>query len=349
MKKRQFTSICLLVLALLNGCGYSAGSPAEADPEAGMSSQQYVECMDTFMTLTAYGSERETALSAAVAELQRLDALLSIGMEDSEVSRLNREGGSQLSKDSAAIVTKALELYGETGGCFDITVSPLMELWGFYSKDYRVPSEAELEGALAKVGADRLRFDASTGSLALDAGQAIDLGGIAKGYASQRIMDLWRELGLTSGLVSLGGNIQCLGTKPDGSPWRVGVQDPANASGIAAVVQITDQAVITSGGYERFFTDEETGRRYQHILDPATGRPVEGDLSSVSVICADGTLGDGLSTALYIMGRETAADYWRQHSGEFEAIFIDNNGEIYITEGLEGSVSSQEPLNIIHP
>ena len=340
-----YLTALLLAALLLSGCALSlGGGAAEPDPEAGELSRRYIESMDTFMTLSAYGSDREAALDAAEAEIVRLDALLSISSESGEVYAVNRDGGGELSADAAAIVSRALELYEATGGDFDITVSPLMELWGFYDKDYRVPTEGELEAALLKVGAEQLRFDASTGRLSLGAGQAIDLGGIAKGYASQRLVDIWREMGLTSGLVSLGGNIQCLGAKPDGSPWRVGIRDPEDAAGIAAVAEIVDQAVITSGGYERFFTDGETGAKYQHILDPHTGYPVDGDLASVSVITGDGTLGDGLSTALYIMGLEEACAYWRQHSGEFQAIFITVEGEIYITAGLVGSVSSQREL-----
>lgn len=349
MKNQLCRLACLLLCLLtLTGCAYSPARGSQpADPEAGEESRLYLDSMDTFLSLTAYGSNREAALEAAQAEILRLDALWSIGAEDSEISRLNRTGSGELSADTAAIVQRALELYEDTEGCFDITVSPLMELWGFYSKDYRVPDSRDLAEAMAKLGSDRLRFDAVTGSLTLEPGQAIDLGGIAKGYTSQRLVELWRDMGLSSGLVSLGGNIQCLGAKPDGSPWRVGIQDPADAAGLAAVVQVTDRAVITSGGYERFFTDEATGERYQHIIDPSTGYPVESGLASVSIITADGTLGDGLSTALYIMGLERAADYWRQHREDFEAIFIDEAGNLTITPGLEGSVSSQREVRVL--
>ena len=297
------------------------------------------EAMDTFMTLTACGSHRTEALDAVEAEIRRLDALLSTGDPGSEISALNRTGSGVLSTDVRALVGRALELYGETGGRFDITVYPLMELWGFTDGAHRVPGDAEIAALLPAVDADQLQFDSDTGELVLGAGQRIDLGGIAKGYTSQRAMELYRTAGVTSGLVSLGGNVQCLGSRPDGTPWRIGIQDPWGADGaMSAVVEVVDQAVVTSGGYERYFTDEVTGVTYHHILDPATGVPARSGLASVTIVSPDGTLADGLSTALYIMGLDVATDYWRVHSGQFQAIFIDDAGKLYATEGLASSV-----------
>ena len=330
--------ICLISLALLlSAC---ARTPAPADSEAGEREVRSLEAMDTFMSLTACGAHRTEALDAAEAEIRRLEALFSIGSPESEISLLNQAGEGVLSADTRALVGRALELYDETDGRFDITVLPLMDLWGFTSGDYQVPSEAQLADALAAVGADSLTYQPETGALALGKGQAVDLGGIAKGYTSDRVMELYRAAGVTSGLVSLGGNVQCLGTRPDGSPWRIGIQDPEGVSGaMVAVIEVADQAVITSGGYERYFVDESTGITYQHILDPSTGMPVANDLTSVTIVSPDGTLADGLSTALYIMGLEEATDYWRAHSDAFQAVFIDGAGQIYVTEGLAASVT----------
>jgi thiamine biosynthesis lipoprotein len=345
--KRIFT-LLLGGLLLLTGCSYSTAS-TPADPEADTKSQRYVESMDTYMTLTAYGSNREAGLDAAEAEILQLNDLLSVGVEDSEISNINRTGSGILSQDTKAMVEKALELYQETDRAFDITVYPLMDLWGFTTQNYHVPTDQELTDVLAKVGTDQLTYDASSGTLTLGEGQAIDLGGIAKGYTSQRIMELYQEQGVTSGMVSLGGNIQCLGTKPDGSAWRVGIQDPWGAEGsIAAVVSVVDQAVITSGGYERYFVDEETGITYRHILNPEDGYPAESGLASVSIISSDGMLADGLSTSLYILGLEKASDYWRAHSDQFQAMFICDDGTIYITEGLESQVESQQDMTVIY-
>lgn len=344
MRKRILLSLFVLSALLLCSCRSAA---AAVDPEAEQKSTVYFESMDTFMELTAYGSNRAAALKAAQAEVERLNALFSIGLEDSDISRVNRSGGGQVSPDTAALLREALALSEETGGVFDLTVYPLMELWGFVSKAYHVPGEEELAEALARVGASRVSVDES-GVVTLGAGQAVDLGGIAKGYASQRLMELFREYGVRSALVSLGGNMQCLGVKPNGSRWRIGVKDPFNPdSGLSAIVEVADEAVITSGGYERFFVDPETGTTYRHILDPATGRPAESGLSSVSIVTKNGALGDALSTALYIMGLEGAADYWRAHSADFDAILIDNEGTVYVTEGIADRVSSDKELRVI--
>ena len=334
-RKKTILSLLLSLALLLAGCG--AAKPAAArDPEAAERGYRYVDSMDTIIELTAYGANREEALDAAAQEVLRLNDLLSIGLEDSEVCRLNREGSGTLSPDSAYLVERALEIYDATGGAFEPTVYPLMELWGFTGGEHHVPTDEELAETLSKVGADRIRFDAKSGEIALDEGQAIDLGGIAKGYTSARIMEIYREHGLTSGLVSLGGNVQCLGAKPDGSAWRIGVRNPdTETGGIVAIVSVKDRAVISSGGYERFFVDEATGITYEHIMDPKTGRPVQNELAQVTIVTPDGTLGDGLSTALYIMGLEAASAYWRAHSGEFDAVFVGRDGRVWITAGLE--------------
>ena len=348
--ERGFLCALLLISILLCSCASAETTAAAAtpDPEAAERSTVYIDSMDTFIELSAYGSNRDAALQAAKEEILRLNDSLSIGLESSEISRVNREGRGTVSADTAAMIREALILYSETDGAFDLTVYPLMELWGFISKEYHVPTAEELADTMARIGADRIRLNEEAGLVTLDAGQAIDLGGIAKGFASQRLMDIFREYGVESAIVSLGGNMQCLGAKPDGSPWRIGVKDPFNPDfGLSAIVKIVDKAVITSGGYERFFIDEATGTTYRHIIDPSTGYPAESGLSSVSIVTADGMLGDGLSTALYIMGLEKASEYWRAHSEDFDAILIDNVGNVYVTAGIADDVTSEHEIRYI--
>ena len=334
MKK---TIVVLAALALLlSGCG---------SREANTSAVRYLTTMDTVMTLTAYGPNRETGLDRAKEEILELNVLLSTGLESSEISRLNESGSATLSSEPLALLERALALSDSTGGLFDPTVYPLVKLWGFYDKNYRVPSETELEEALSRVGAERIQIVGN--SVSLGENQQIDLGGIGKGYASQRACEILKQAGVTSALLSLGGNIQCLGSKPDGTDWNIGIRDPWQEDALYAAVKVSDKAVITSGGYERYFQDPDTGRVYRHILDPRTGYPAESGLSSVSVITGDGTLGDGLSTALYIMGLEKAADYWRANVETFEAILITNEGVLYATEGLEGQISSSHEIHFL--
>lgn len=307
--------------------------------------ERHLFAMDTVMTLTAYGPHGDEALDEAVRELARLDALWSVGNPDSEISRLNSgERDILLSEDTVALLERALEVCRDTGGLFDPTIYPLMSLWGFDSDRPHVPAQEDIDALLPLVGGDRLRLE--DGLLYLGEGQSVDLGGIAKGYASARVMDIFQKHHVSSGMVSLGGNVQTLGSKPDGSLWRIGVRDPeGSAVSYLGVLSVKDQAVITSGGYERFF--EENGQTYIHILDPRTGRPAGSDLASATVVSADGALADGLSTALYIMGSQAAAGFWSEHSGRFDMVLVTQSGEIFVTEGIAGQFESQGAVNVL--
>lgn len=299
--------------------------------------------MDTVMQFTAYGEKSEAAVDAAIEEVNRLDGLLSTGSPSSEVSRINREGQGMLSDDTGSLLESAMTYYEETGGLFDFTIYPLMKLWGFTTKEYYVPSEEELRETLGLVDAGRVTTDGTT--VTLGEGQEIDFGGIAKGYTSARVMEIFREYGVAHALVSLGGNVQTLGTKPDGSRWRIGIQDPDSTRGATlAVVSVEDQAVVTSGGYERYF--EQDGTTYIHIVDPRTGYPVKGDLVSVTIVSRDGTMADALSTSLYIMGLEDAEDYWREHREEFDCVLLTTDGEFYVSKGLEEYFQSEQKSSI---
>ena len=179
----------------------------------------------------------------------------------------------------------------------------------------------------------------------LGADQQIDFGGIAKGYTSSRIMDIYKDNGITSGLVNLGGNVQALGTKTDGTKWKIAVQSPDDTEDYLGILSVQDKAVITSGGYERYF--EQDGVTYHHIIDPKTGYPAESGLVSVTIVSEDGTLADGLSTSLFIMGKEKAADFWREHKDDFDAILMSDDGTLYVTEGLENDFSTERTVEII--
>ena len=347
-KLRLILASAVVASMLLTGCGTASntkntGSASETqttNSTTASSTQpvsQEIFAMDTYMTVTAYGDNAQKGVTDAVAEMQRLDNLVSIGKEDSEISKLNKSGSAALSDDTAVMVAKALDLYKSTGGAFDITVLPLMELWGFTTQEYYVPTEDEIQSTLQRVGADKLTWDESTKTLTLGDKQEIDLGGIAKGFTSSRIMEIFKKDGVTCGMVSLGGNVHLLGTKQDGSAWRVGIQDPNNTDDMLGVLEANDCAVITSGAYERNF--EKDGVTYHHIIDPATGKPSNSGLTSVTIVSKDGTLADGLSTSLFVMGKDKAIAYWKQHADEFDTILVDKDRNVYITEGIAGNFS----------
>ena len=180
-----------------------------------------------------------------------------------------------------------------------------------------------------------VQYDEVTGEVILPAGMEIDLGSIAKGYAGQQAAKLLREKGVTSALLNLGGNVQTIGSKPDGGAWQIAVKNPHSKEPMM-VVSVRDKAVVTSGGYERYF--EQDGKTYWHIMDPKTGRPADSGLLAVTVIGEDGAMCDGLSTSLFVMGLEKAAALWAE-SSDFEAIFIAADGTVYITDGLKEDFS----------
>ena len=237
--------------------------------------------------------------------------------------------------------TGGWETWEETDGLFDCTVYPLMRLWGFPTGEYRVPAEAEIQEVLPLADSSRLQFDGET--LRMARGQAIDFGGVGKGCAAARVMDVFRRHGVSSGMVSLGGNIQVLGKKPDGTSWRIGIRDP-EGTGCLAVLLLEDKAAVTSGGYERYF--EAEGETYIHILDPRTGYPAESDLLSVTVVSEDGARADALSTALFLMGLEDAVSLWQNHGG-YDMILVTEDRRVLITEGLEDVFETSEDFTVL--
>lgn len=316
------------------------------DAVAGESVSQDVFAMDTYMTVTAFGSHAEEAVAQAVAEINRLDALLSTGSADSEVSKINQGLEKNLSEDTTYLLSRSLELYDSTDHVFNIAVYPLMEAWGFTSGNYRVPDQSTLDDLLTYTDVSKINFNQKDASVDFDMeGMKIDLGGIAKGYTSTKIMDIYKNCGVTSGLVNLGGNVQVLGTKTDGSAWRIGIQDPQNSESYLGALSVADKAVITSGGYERYF--EQDGKTYHHIIDPTTGYPAENGLISVTIVSADGTLADGLSASLFIMGKDKAIAYWQAHSDEFDMILMDDVRGIYVSEGIADDFTSDLDYEVV--
>ncbi|MDO4174323.1 MAG: FAD:protein FMN transferase [Eubacteriales bacterium] len=359
LKRNIWLASALVCSLLLAGCG--ADTSQEPVQDTGSAAVQEgsgnttvaadepvsreVFAMDTYMTVTAYGASAQDAVDDAVAEIERLDDLLSVGNADSEISRLNQSGTATVSEDTGVMIDQALSLFDSTGGAFDITVFPLMELWGFTTEEYQVPSDDALAQTLQHVGADKLQWDADSRTVTLDDGQEIDLGGIAKGYTSGRIMEIFEEHGVTSGLVSLGGNVHLKGAKTDGSKWRVGIQDPDNTEDMLGILEVEDCAVITSGGYERYF--EQDGVTYHHIIDPETGKPADSGVTSATIVSKDGTLADGLSTSLFIMGIDQASEYWKQHADEFDAVLATEDGKVYVTEGIADSFTCDADVTVI--
>lgn len=331
--RRAPGKVCALFLALLvllSGCR----GEREADTAS-------LYAMGTVMELTAYGGEGAAAEGEKL--LRRLDRDLSAQREDSVIWRANHSEGVPLavSDEMAGLLEETLELCQAVDGALDVTIYPIMEAWGFPSGEYRVPSEAERLTLLELV--DHTEVTLEENLLTVPKGMALDLGAVGKGYAGDAILALWREMGVESGLVYLGGNVQCLGAKPDGSDWTVAIRHP-EGEGYLATVTGQDMAVVTSGAYQRNFT--QNGRQYHHIIDPSTGLPAESGLRSVTIVGEKGFLCDGLATAVYVMGLEEASALWRQRQ-DFDMILFTDDDRLIVTEGIWDRVTAAEGLSAV--
>ena len=310
-----------------------------SDLEKSEASESEIFALDTAITLKVYGSKRVVVLKKLEDKINELDDMLSTGKETSEVSRLNRGGEAVLSPTMANLVKRSLDIYKKTDGLFDITIYPLMELWGFPTKNYRVPSEKEIEEKLKLVGSDKIDFNEETRKISFkNKGMEIDFGGIGKGYITDELVKILTDEKVESAIINLGGNVFGFRKKPDGSLWNIAIRDPNEPDKYMAAIRLEDSAVITSGGYERYF--EENGIIYHHILDPRTGKPSESGLKSVSIISKDGTLADALSTSLFIMGEEKAIGYWKENGSNFDILLMTNDNRLLVSAGIKDKVIS---------
>lgn len=306
--------------------------------------------MDTYMTFVAIGDGADDVLTDLSRTVNTLESSLSRTVDTSEVSRLNRDGSAVWDEDGAQLLSWALQHSQETDGAFDITIAPLVQLWGITSDTPRVPSQEEIDALLPLVGSAHIHQ--SGADVTLDEGCALDLGGIAKGYASDCVAALFQGADITGGCANLGGNVYVYGTNAQNKPWSVAIQDPADSEGYVCTLSLSDAFVVTSGGYQRYFTAPD-GTVYQHILDPKTGYPVQSDLTSVSVVTrggfgGQGTRADAYSTALYVMGEQAAVDFWRAQDMSFDMVLITRDGRVVYTPGLADCFNEKDGTSYVY-
>ncbi|MBU4438497.1 MAG: FAD:protein FMN transferase [Firmicutes bacterium] len=291
--------------------------------------------MNTEIAYSVFGEKAESAIAAMTTELLRLENKLSRFMPSSEVSRINRLAGLdsiKISRELYEILSFAHLVSEISQGMFDITVAPLVDLWG-YKKAKDVPAKSKIRNILLKVDYRELILNPKDHIAGLSKlGHAIDLGGIGKGYASDRCMQLFQQYGVNSAYINIGGNVATLGNKPDSSLWRVGIRHPRHDQQLIGVVRVAGKAVVTSGDYERCFFDRQD-KRWHHILDPTTGYPAESGLISVSVIADSAMIADALSTAIFVAGLNKGIGYLAQFP-RTEIVIVDKNLQVFITPGL---------------
>ena len=309
--------------------------PAIALPLGGCARPEEVQTtvfhFDTVCTMG--GLMDQGVLDEAKRMCERFEQLFSRTILTSDVARVNAAQGVPVRVDyrTVDLVRKALEYCEASDGLFDITIGAVSELWDF-TKGV-VPAKEQVKRALPHVGWERVRVDDETITLE-DPRARLDLGGIAKGYIADQLIERFERRGVTSAFVNLGGNVKVLGAKADGTPWHVGVRDPEDEAGtnVVARVATTGGSLVTSGLYERCF--EHDGKRYWHILDPRTGYPVQTDIVSASIFSQESIDGDGYTKPLFMLGERDALDFMAAHPG-LQALLVRQDGTIVTTESSE--------------
>lgn len=327
-KIKALTSL-LIAITLLFFCGC----------ESTKSSTAQIYALDTVIDLTAYGENAEAGLDAAKEEIYRLEKLLSVTKEESDIYRLNNSKGESVNVDfeTYSLLEKALILGRLSEDNFDITIYNVLKLWGFTQDEHTVPNDASLSEALLTVGRENVLLN-SDYTVSLKNNTQVDLGGIAKGYIGDRAAEAMKNAGVTSGLISIGGNVRVIGEKPSDKNFTVGIKYPEGNS-YFGTIKATEKNIITSGAYQRNFTQDDV--TYHHIIDPDTGYPSCSDAISVTIIGEDGTMCDAFSTAIFIGGTDYA-EALRSAIGGFEYVILTENNTVYVSEGLENEFSLSE-------
>lgn len=293
--------------------------------------------MNTIVEQKIYSENSEQIYKEAVAKINYLENLMSFFIKTSDVSKINHFAGEKkvkVSPEVMIVLRKALEVSKVTKGKFDITLAPVINLWRQSEKIIQLPSPEEINSLLSCVGYTKLKLSEEDMTAFLEKkGCAVDLGGIAKGYAADECISIYKSMGVKSGFVNFGGNVKTIGCKADGSDWVIGIQHPDKPRGeVLGAVLISNKSVVTSGIYERYFEVDE--KKYHHIIDEKTGRPSESDIKSITIICSNSMQADALSTAVLVMGLDKGIDFLSS-VGEVEAIIVTRENKIYLTKGID--------------
>nr|WP_281273117.1 FAD:protein FMN transferase [Desulfosoma caldarium] len=277
------------------------------------------------------------ALEAAFEEMARLEAMMSVFREDSELSRVNREASRHpvtVSPELYRVIELSLHISQITQGAFDITVGPLMNLWPFDKNEKKLPSSQAIQEALSRVGYHHVVLSSKDRSVFFSVpGMVLDLGGIAKGFAIDQAVNVLKGRGIAAALVNAGGDILAYGTKPDGQPWRVGLQHPRNSQDLLTVLTMSDQAMVTSGDYERYFLVD--GKRYSHIVDPRSGFTARAT-ASVTVMADSAAFADGLATGILVLGPEDGMAVVESLPGVHALIMTEGSDKALVLHVSEG-------------
>ncbi len=333
MIRTPFYRIFIAALSVALVSGSTGCSKKTPDPVT----KTEFELLGTSCSVTLYDKGKDEVFKRIFDRVREIEKRMTINSEDSEIMEVNNAAGKEpkeVSDDTFFVVQQGLEFGLRSSGAFDITIGPVVKAWGIHTDHARIPGDDELAALLPLVNFRNVDLGASKHTIYLtQPGMVIDLGGIAKGYASDEAARIIMQAGLKHALINFGGNVVVIGTKPDGSLWRIGIQNPEEPRGdYLAIVQVADKAVITSGVYERFF--EKDGVRYHHILDTKTGYPVRNGLTGVTIVGARGITCDALSTAVFSLGIEKGLALVESMEG-IDAIFITEDHKVVVSQGIK--------------
>lgn len=333
MKRKQIAIMLIVILFLFaTGCAQK-----KTEEEESVTRTSFM--MGTMITIKVFGPHRVAAADAVSDMFKRLEDLMSVNIETSEVSQINANAGKQavkVSEDTFAVMKKAIEYAERTDGLFDPSIGPLVDLWGIGTSHAKVPTQAEIDRTLPLVNYKNIQIDEVHQTIYLtQPGMKIDVGGIAKGYAADKAIEIYREKKVKSGFVNLGGNVMVHGVKPDKSLWKIGIQHPRKVRDeLMASINMEDATVVTSGDYERYF--EKNGVRYHHIINPKTGYPSTAGLISASIIGETSADADALSTSVFLLGAEKGKKLAEECG--FQVMLVDQSKKIYMSENIQGKM-----------
>lgn len=301
--------------------------------------------MGTVCSITLYEEKAGFDFYEAFKVIENIENKMSPVISDSELYRINLNAGIQavqVSEDTYMVIKEGIRYAELKGSKFDISIGPLVNLWGIGTKHQNVPESADIEAILPLIKSESISLDDNNRTVFLKKkGMAIDLGGIAKGYAADAVKDFLIKRGFTKGIINLGGNVLTFGFKTTGTPWKIGIQYPGDSNGnYIGILETGENSVVTSGIYERYF--EKDGKRYHHILDPDSGYPVENELLSITIVTGRGITADAYSTVVFSEGLQKGMELL-ESTPDMEGIFITKKMKVYTSSGLRDSFTLSSP------
>ncbi|MBQ8005199.1 MAG: FAD:protein FMN transferase [Clostridia bacterium] len=324
-------TVLLLVLLMLGGC-------SQNDEYVSRS----VVAMDTIIDIKIIEGEQDESaiIDGCEAMISEIEGIISKTIKDSDTYIANTEIDIMLDTSPvfAELILRSLRISELTEGAFDVTVGAIKELWEKSAEEGTEPTKEQIEACLLHSGFENISIDEGCFEKRYK-DLMIDLGAIGKGYAAARVCDYLTECGVDGAILSFGGNVALVGKKKNEKPFVVGVKDPNNTEDVIGYLYLEGGFVSVSGDYERYI--EIGGKKYNHIIDPKTGYPVSNGIHSVSVVCDDGVLADALSTALFVMGKDRAIEFYNSGSCDFEAVIVSDEG-VFVTDGLKEKFSLKE-------